>query len=137
MTTSRRRPGAYLIHFDQPLRHARHYLGAAEDIPSRLADHWAGNGAKIMAAVDRAGITWKLARTWPTRSFRAAIGVEIALKNRRDSPRLCPICSPGTRRGRDPKPAYTRTARRHPPRSRPAPDRPAPWALTGLADVDV
>jgi hypothetical protein len=29
----------YLLHFDRPYRHARHYLGWAEDLDNRLAEH--------------------------------------------------------------------------------------------------
>lgn len=81
----------YLIHFDAPLHHARHYLGFAESVeavPARLERHRAGNGAKIMAAVGRAGITWRLIRLWAEADRNA----ERALKNRNDNASLCPIC---------------------------------------------
>lgn len=53
----------YLLHFEEPFRHARHYLGwTAVDLPTRLDTHAAGNGARLLAAVRSAGITWRLAR---------------------------------------------------------------------------
>jgi hypothetical protein len=42
--------------------------------------------------VTAAGITWRLARTWPGSRDR-----ERAIKNRHEAPRLCPECSPAPR----------------------------------------
>jgi predicted GIY-YIG superfamily endonuclease len=109
MAPGKRQPGVYLIHFNEPLSHARHYLGHAADIPARISAHRAGNGAKIMQAVTARGIDWQLARTWPTDTISAAWGIETALKNWRNGPRICPICTPGTRRAANPKPAPART----------------------------
>lgn len=80
----------YLIHFNRPLAHARHYIGSTDDLERRLHEHEQGNGSKLMAAVGRAGITWRLARTWP--GDRAW---ERRLKRYKKSHRLCPICSAG------------------------------------------
>jgi hypothetical protein len=70
-----------------------------------MREHEQGNGARLMAAVARTGISWRLARTW--RGDRAW---ERRLKrywepSRRDkkSKRLCPICSAGAH-GRMQKP---------------------------------
>ena len=100
-------PGTcYLIHLDRPYKHARHYLGHAADLDARLAAHRAGNGARLMAVITAAGIGWQLARTWPDTTE----GTERALKDRHDSPALCPICSPGTKAGT----TITPKARRRP-----------------------
>jgi len=50
----------YLIHFDQPYRHARHYCGWASDLEARLAAHRSGNGSRMMAVIAGAGIQWRL-----------------------------------------------------------------------------
>lgn len=79
----------YLIHFNQRLKHAGHYTGWTEgELDARLATHRAGNGARLMAAVSREGITWQLARTWPdvTRTK------ERSLKNTGGASRYCPLC---------------------------------------------
>jgi predicted GIY-YIG superfamily endonuclease len=34
----------YLLHLDTPLRHARHYVGLADDLPARLERHASGQG---------------------------------------------------------------------------------------------
>lgn len=78
----------YLIHFDTPHEHARHYLGWSENLPARLTAHANGRGSKLMAEIGRQGIGWRVSRTWPneTRHF------ERRLKRRKNSPRLCPAC---------------------------------------------
>jgi len=78
----------YLIHFNVPYKHARHYLGSCDDLQARLARHKAGNGARLMEVVKNAGITWQLARTW-----EGGKGKERELKRQKNSPRLCPICN--------------------------------------------
>ena len=77
----------YLIHFARPYKHARHYLGYTEDLPKRLSLHKRGLGARLMEVVRNAGIDWVVARTWPGDRV-----LERRLKNRHESPRLCPIC---------------------------------------------
>jgi hypothetical protein len=54
----------YLIHFDQPYYHARHYLGTTYDLEHRLAQHALGRragGARLMEVITQAGITWRVA----------------------------------------------------------------------------
>ena len=82
-------PGTvYLLHFDQPYGHARHYLGWARAgrLEARLAMHGKAGGSALMRAVAAAGIEWRLARTWPGDRYR-----ERQLKQRGHT-RQCPIC---------------------------------------------
>lgn len=102
------RPGLiYLIHFDQiyvpypgaPLRDcAGHYTGFAEGGPRalvrRLARHGTWRGAALMRAVAEAGITWRLARTWPGTRDR-----ERQLKRQGGASRRCPLCGVTPRPG--------------------------------------
>lgn len=78
----------YLLHFDAPFGHARHYTGWTPNLADRLARHAAGHGARLTQVVKDAGIGWQLARTWPevTRSF------ERRLKNQGGASRRCPSC---------------------------------------------
>jgi predicted GIY-YIG superfamily endonuclease len=79
----------YLLHFSKPYKHAKHYLGSADDLFARLQQHNAGQGARLTQVVREAGIDLILARTWNgDRSF------ERRLKRQHNSPRLCPICNP-------------------------------------------
>lgn len=77
----------YLLHFSTPLHHARHYLGWAKDLQSRLSDHQSGHGSHLTIAARAAGIEFQLARTWP-----GGRNEERKLKRRKASPRLCPVC---------------------------------------------
>ena len=77
----------YLLHFDQPYKHARHYLGWAVNVKRRLADHAAGRGARLTAVVREAGIGWTLARLWPGSRAR-----ERQIKRQGGLSRCCPLC---------------------------------------------
>lgn len=80
----------YLIHFDQPYYHARHYLGTTNDLEHRLEQHRRGRrygGARLMEVVTSLGITWRVARLWS-----GGREVERQLKAWKNSCRLCPIC---------------------------------------------
>ena len=79
----------YLIHFDQPFKHAKHYIGSAVDLDARLEEHRRGSGANLMRVVKDAGISWRLARTWS-----GGRQLERRLKTLGGAARLCPICSP-------------------------------------------
>lgn len=79
----------YLIHFAQPVHHARHYMGFATDLNTRLNEHRAGRGARLMSVVTELGIGWMVVRTW-----RGDRGYERRLKKEHHGPRLCPICHP-------------------------------------------
>ena len=79
----------YLICFDKPFGHARHYLGWAVDHHKRLRRHRKGIGAKLLRAVQNAGIGYVVVRTWQgDRKF------ERKLKDRNNRGKLCPRCNP-------------------------------------------
>ncbi|GAA2327390.1 hypothetical protein [Dactylosporangium salmoneum] len=78
----------YLLHFERPFSHARHYLGwTGGPLPVRLQAHLAGQGARLLAAVHSAGITWFLARTWEGTRAR-----ERQIKRQGGLSRSCPMC---------------------------------------------
>jgi predicted GIY-YIG superfamily endonuclease len=77
----------YLLHFSEPYRHARHYVGFTNNLTARLEAHVSGQGARLVQVVIEAGMTFQLARTWEgTRRD------ERRIKNRKEAPRLCPVC---------------------------------------------
>ncbi len=82
----------YLLHFDRPFGHARHYMGSAAQLEARLADPHNGAGARLMFWVTNAGIGWRLARTWSGGGHR-----ERQLKAQGGHSRRCPICHPPRR----------------------------------------
>lgn len=87
----------YLLHFERPISDAhtcQHYTGWALDLHTRIADHRAGRGARLTQVAVERGIRFEVVRTWiGSRDF------ERALKNRKDAPRLCPVCNLVHQRG--------------------------------------
>lgn len=77
----------YLLHFDEPYKHARHYLGCTDNLANRLAQHASGHGARLVQVVTEAGIGFDLARTW-----EGGRQGERQLKRHKHGPRHCPIC---------------------------------------------
>ena len=80
----------YLIHFDEKFKHARHYIGFVDhNLEAREKKHRDGTGAKILKAVNNAGINWNIVRVWKDgdRNF------ERSLKNRKKSSDICPCCN--------------------------------------------
>jgi predicted GIY-YIG superfamily endonuclease len=85
----------YLLHFDRPYRHARHYTGYTTDLQARLQLHRAGGGARLLQVITRAGIGWTVARTWS-----GSRALERRLKRQGGASRRRPICRTERRRSR-------------------------------------
>lgn len=83
----------YLLHFERPFGHARHYMGWASkgNLDRRLGYHGSASGANLLRHVAAAGISWTLARTWEGDRF-----LERRLKNQGGHARKCPLCRKGT-----------------------------------------
>lgn len=79
----------YLICFSKKLFHAKHYIGWTEKpLGVRLADHKSGSGAKILAALVKQKISFKVTRIWENQTGH----FERKLKNQKNSRALCPCC---------------------------------------------
>jgi predicted GIY-YIG superfamily endonuclease len=81
----------YLIHMDSPVSDAhttQHYLGWASDLDKRIQAHAKGAGARLMEVCKERKIGWQVVRTWEN----ATRDDERRLKNRKEGPRLCPVC---------------------------------------------
>ncbi|MBK9711520.1 MAG: hypothetical protein IPO81_09385 [Kouleothrix sp.] len=90
----------YLLHFRAPLGNlgnpraqASHYIGWADVLDERIAEHRAGRGARITRAAVHAGIDFDVVATWS-----APLGFERVLKNKKNAPDFCPICATARRR---------------------------------------
>jgi predicted GIY-YIG superfamily endonuclease len=79
----------YMLHFEQPYQHAKHYVGWTEDLLERLDQHAAGHAARLTTVIYQAGIGFTLVRLCEgTRS------TERAIKNAGGAVRYCPSCTP-------------------------------------------
>jgi predicted GIY-YIG superfamily endonuclease len=87
--------GIYLIHFERPLCHARHYLGFATNIARRWKTHCAGKAARLTAVLRERQIGFSLVRVW----IGGTRLLERRLKRFSHVPLLCPICHPTAHRG--------------------------------------
>lgn len=82
-------PGTiYLLHFDRPYEHARHYIGFTEGpVEDRIALHLRGQGSPLVRAAVESGIEVSLAVTYQgTRAW------ERRFKRRKNTSHICPVC---------------------------------------------
>lgn len=77
----------YIIHFDEKFHHAQHYIGFALNVEGRFFYHKKGAGSKLLAALNRAGIDYKIVRV-----FEGDRNLERKLKKRKNTAAICPIC---------------------------------------------
>lgn len=83
----------YLLHFNEPYKHARHYLGSTCNLDGRLLLHKHGTGARLTQVVREAGITWEVSRLWLCEDEASARALEHRLKRAHGhGPALCAIC---------------------------------------------
>lgn len=84
----------YVLHFDQPRHHARHYLGSSAHLMQRLAQHANGQGSKLTKALWLDCQGWQLAALFipkdPTESIR---DLERRAKTRKNTAAYCPFCT--------------------------------------------
>ena len=96
--TTTGQPGViYMLHFDRPYQHARHYVGWTEDLLDRLDAHARGHGARLVAVIWQAGIGFTLIRI-----CEGTRATERAIKHAGGATRYCPACTPQPRNGRWP-----------------------------------
>jgi predicted GIY-YIG superfamily endonuclease len=85
--------GVYLLHFDTPIAHAKHYMGMARDIQARTNKHARGTSkARIMDVLFTRNIGFLIARVWVCDTLKEAYELERRLKRAGGKSRMCPIC---------------------------------------------
>jgi predicted GIY-YIG superfamily endonuclease len=88
-------PGViYMLHFDRPYRHAKHYVGWTDDLLDRLDRHATGHGARLIAVIWQAGIGFTVVRI-----CEGTRNTERAIKNAGGAVRYCPACTSRPRNG--------------------------------------
>ncbi len=81
--------GVYIIHLNEKLGHAGHYVGYSSNVPRRIEKHIKGNGSAFMTAVAERGISWEVAMVWLGKDWT----FEKSIKHRHGSiEQYCPIC---------------------------------------------
>ena len=85
----------YLLHYDQAVGHAQHYLGwTSRRVEDRVQDHIDGtSGARLALEFARRRIAPEVVKVWPGNK-----ALERRFKNRKNHRGLCPKCLPGLRR---------------------------------------
>lgn len=87
-------PFLYLLHFDVPRHHARHYLGSSDQLESRLAAHATGRGARLTRALWEEGEQWTLAAIFALLPHRTSgRDTERMSKKRHNAKAYCPLCT--------------------------------------------
>lgn len=81
----------YVLHFNTPIAHARHYVGCTSHLKQRLSTHAIGHGSRLTRELHDRGYNWTLAALYqaPLAVMRR---VERAAKDQKNGPRLCSIC---------------------------------------------
>lgn len=83
----------YVLHFDKPYKHAKHYTGIAKNVEKRIKLHRSGRGARLTQVLkeNNIGFRYNVIAEYPT--FSEAKSEEKRLKTRIKKPqRYCPIC---------------------------------------------
>lgn len=81
----------YVVHFERPYKHARHYLGWTRELKQRFYRHTSlapiRRGSALMRAVVAAGIAFKVVRVWPDRTR-----YDERRKHGNGHSQRCPVC---------------------------------------------
>lgn len=68
----------YLIHFEEKLHHAQHYIGFVDkNLKQRINKHRHNKGTKLLVAVNSKGIPWEVVSVWEDGDRQ----LELRLKN--------------------------------------------------------
>lgn len=83
----------YVLHFDTPYKHAKHYTGIAVNVERRVREHRRGAGAKLTKVLKENNIEfkWKMLKEYET--FSEAKNEEKRLKEKvKNAKHYCPYC---------------------------------------------
>lgn len=83
----------YVLHFDQPIVHAQHYIGCTTELSARLLTHARGEGAALTRALRAYGIEWECVAVGETDATKMR-RIERGVKKWKGAARFCPTCNP-------------------------------------------
>lgn len=81
----------YVLHFNEPLHHARHYTGCTTHLQARLTAHANGQGSSLSRYMWANQLEWTLGSLFVC-TKAAMRRHERALKNTNNAPKFCGIC---------------------------------------------
>jgi predicted GIY-YIG superfamily endonuclease len=84
----------YVLHFDNKLSHAQHYLGSTQNPTERWTAHATGNGARITEVLHEKGEHWIVAAVYQTLPNIDHLAAERHAKRQKNTAIYCPICNP-------------------------------------------
>jgi putative endonuclease len=88
--------GVYLLHLSPALSQSKHYCGSSPtSVKKRIAQHKAGQGARMTQVAVSKGIMLRVAKVWELDTPHDARVLERCLKNTHNLKQYCPICSRG------------------------------------------
>lgn len=87
----------YVLHFNEPYAHARHYVGCTRDIRGRLITHAQGRGANLIRVILDAGVGFRLGAMGCT-NVRTLRKIERQVKDWKGPAAFCSICNSDPRR---------------------------------------
>ena len=83
----------YIIHFNEPYKHAKHYTGITNDFYLRMKAHLKGKGAKLPYIVLKSGIGMKFFIWKNNLNFKEAKKEEKRIKKViKNTARICKYC---------------------------------------------
>lgn len=82
----------YVLHFNDPLHHAAHYVGCTSNLPQRLHAHAMGAGSRLTRVLLERGITWQLGGIFMCNRTQMR-RIERDTKNQHNAHRFCELCS--------------------------------------------
>lgn len=87
----------YILHFDNSLSHANHYVGSSSNLDQRTRSHAKGEGARLTQYLKEIGEGWTLVAAYAKKpqATMSIKQIERTVKNGKNSTRHCPICSKG------------------------------------------
>jgi len=83
----------YVIHFDKPYKHAKHYTGICINVDKRMKQHAMGTRSRLMRVLKEndIGFQYAVINEYPT--FSEAHAEEHRLKHKVKQPKkYCPFC---------------------------------------------
>ena len=84
----------YIIHFSKPFKHARHYIGIAQDAEKRFERHLSGRGAVLIREAIKADIGIKFTKYIISThdGYSTAKAEEKRIKSHNNHKKRCPEC---------------------------------------------